>query len=657
MMKKKDENKKKDWLSESFIFIRDEIIPVVKVMWQIAKVVWLAFWYRLRYLWYKEDKMHVLLGGLGLYVGCGWFLIYLANSTRFTDELEMCFELIRTLMMYGLVLIIYQIRMSKTIKMLQSRLNTGKVGEYWKYYRFPIYIEEKWRNISDILNVSIDFSQMQIDNQTNSLKIKVELPDKAMLTIIKRASVSDELFKSCFLLPVINPDKRNVYVSVEGYIYLYVPALLEGRADKLIEYLKEHREYEELITGLPGGQNKQTKIEQRINEKIKSSDGMRYAQQLVDSVKKNKKRWKFNVVDVTGNNNYLDLHCRLDEYQTIDNVIKIKSEIESIFRSRIVIKETKDKRSMRVIVLVEDELANVEMTLKQLATFNHNQEFYIGESLTGPLSAKWNLQANHFWIAGMSGSGKSVQMKNILVQLAQMTDPDQGLDYRTMFLTSSSKVADFVEFGKAGALVASGIDKQIKVFEYVLEELEKREHEFYELEVENIEEANKRYPDLKMKQWILLADEYENTRNGLDKKKSEYAERLLTQILNVGRSAGCVVIIGTQSILKGSVGNVADKLTVKFSGYNEHNVWAKESVTIAKYYQTLEKQSQGVFFYKSQNLKPEQSALGFDGSYCLVQTPLIVDIEANYLPTLLGKHLEHEIFDDSDSIDDIDNGL
>lgn len=297
------------------------------------------------------------------------------------------------------------------------------------------------------------------------------------------------------------------------------------------------------------------------------------------------------------------------------------------------------------------------MTPKQLATFNHNQEFYIGDSLTGPLSAKWNLQANHFWIAGMSGSGKSVQMKNILVQLAQMTDPDQGLDYRTMFLTSSSKVADFVEFGKAGALVASGIDKQIKVFEYVLEELEKREHEFYELEVENIEEANKRYPDLKMKQWILLADEYENTRNGLDKKKSEYAERLLTQILNVGRSAGCVVIIGTQSILKGSVGNVADKLTVKFSGYNEQNVWAKESVTIAKYYQTLEKQSQGVFFYKSQNLKPEQSALGFDGSYCLVQTPLIVDIEANYLPTLLGKHLEHEIFDDSDSIDDIDNGL
>lgn len=81
---------------------------------------------------------------------------------------------------------------------------------------------------------------------------------------------------------------------------------------------------------------------------------MRYAQQLVDSVKKNKKRWKFNVVDVTGNNNYLDLHCRLDEYQTIDNVIKIKSEIESIFRSRIVIKETKDKRLMRVIVLVED---------------------------------------------------------------------------------------------------------------------------------------------------------------------------------------------------------------------------------------------------------------------------------------------------------------
>jgi hypothetical protein len=36
----------------------------------------------------------------------------------------------------------------------------------------------------------------------------------------------------------------------------------------------------------------------------------------------------------------------------------------------------------------------------------------------GSLSAKWNFQTNFFWVAEMSGAGKSVQIKNILAQLA-----------------------------------------------------------------------------------------------------------------------------------------------------------------------------------------------------------------------------------------------
>ncbi|BAV37005.1 hypothetical protein EFW11_1766 [Enterococcus faecalis] len=59
--------------------------------------------------------------------------------------------------------------------------------------------------------------------------------------------------------------------------------------------------------------------------------------------------------------------------------------------------------------------------------------------------------------------------------------------------------------------------------------------------------------------------------------------------------SGWVVIIGTQSVLKGAVGIVADKLTVKFNGYNESNVLRKFSPEIASYYQKLVKEAQGVF--------------------------------------------------------------
>ncbi|WP_157455008.1 hypothetical protein [Carnobacterium maltaromaticum] len=75
----------------------------------------------------------------------------------------------------------------------------------------------------------------------------------------------------------------------------------------------------------------------------------------------------------------------------------------------------------------------------------------------------------------------------------------------------------------------------MKVFEYVLKELERRERLFYEHQVENIKEYNEKHLQAPLKQLVLLADEYENTRNGLDKKQSDYAERLLLNILNIGR--------------------------------------------------------------------------------------------------------------------------
>lgn len=193
----------------------------------------------------------------------------------------------------------------------------------------------------------------------------------------------------------------------------------------------------------------------------------------------------------------------------------------------------------------------------------------------------------------------------------------------------------------------------MKVFEYVLKELERCERLFYELQVENIKEYNEKHLHAPLKQLVLLADKYENTRNGLDKKQSDYAERLLLNILNIGRSSGCVVIIGTQSALKRAVGIVADKLTVKFSDYNESNVLRKLSPAIASYYQTLKKEPQGVFFYKALNLKPGQEFLTYDGSYVLIQTPYVSEVTQENLPKLPGEEIKQEIFKSISLEDDL----
>lgn len=513
-------------------------------------------------------------------------------------------------------------------------------------------LDQTWEAIEKILGVTIDFYHKEYDRARSILKIKI-LDVQKITTTISQGCSSDELFKMLYLLPAHNSLRKNVYVSVEGYLHQYIPALLSADSRLMEEYVMNDPLLLKKIKNIVPEKNPEFQEEQIIQVSILPLSAQKKAQQFLDQVYRNRKMWKFSVSNVSGQEKFLQLNCRLIENQTVQNIEKLKPDIEALFRCQVIIKEHADRGIFTLVALLNEELSSYEMSIDALNTYNAVGEFFIGESLMGSLSAKWNFQTNFFWVAGMSGAGKSVQIKNILAQLAQISQYDLRFDYTTMFLTSSSKIADFIEFEKAGAFIASGINSQLKVFEYVLKELERRERLFYAHQVENIKEYNEKYPEAPLEQLVLLADEYENTRNGLDKKQSDYAERLLLNILNIGRSSGCVVIIGIQSALEGAVGIVADKLTVKFSGYNESNVLRKLSPAIASYYQTLKKGPQGVFFYNSLNLRSEQEVLTYDMSYVLIQTPYVLEINQENLPKLLGREMEEEIFKSISLEDDL----
>lgn len=370
---------------------------------------------------------------------------------------------------------------------------------------------------------------------------------------------------------------------------------------------------------------------------------------IIKKIRDNVDVWNFNIWNgndnMSGNTSYFKVRCVLRNKKSVADVETKKNTIEAELRRKIMIKPRQDRGAFDLVILLNENLNMYSMTMKDLEKYNSNNKMFIGNSLTGPLSSKWNFQANHFMVGGFTGSGKSVEILNILAQLVNISKFSDDFDYSTMFLTSSSKIGDFAEFDKAGALVVSGIDKQIQVFQYILSELERREALFYEEGVQNIKEYNKKFPNQKMKQLVLLADEYENTRQDLDKKKAQEAEGLIAQILNIARSSGGVVITGSQSILKGAVGVIRDKMTIKVSGFNEKNVLNQLDTEIAGYYQTITREPQGVFFYNALNLKPTEDYLTFGNtSFTLIQTPYISDISKKTLGGLHGAEFKNEIF-------------
>lgn len=374
---------------------------------------------------------------------------------------------------------------------------------------------------------------------------------------------------------------------------------------------------------------------------------------VITMIHDRKRDWKFNVWNVSetaivGNENYVKIRCIFNQNGNLANVKKLQDELESKFRSGIMIKEVADKGSFDLYVIFVSKLDQYSMKVKDLKKFNEKDEIFIGNSLTKPLTVSWNYQANHAIIAGGSGAGKSVEIKTFLVQLANL----KSFDYKTMFITSSSKMADFTPFLNVGAAGFEGPELQEKVFTYILELLKEREREFPKHEVTDIKEYNEKYPENPMKQLVLVADEWENSRNGVDKKLSGRLETLLVQILNIARSSGCVVVLGGQSILKGSIGIPLDKMFIRFSGTNERNILTPTSTDISHYFDTLEDHL-GVFFFKSKNTPPNQEKLYYgDTTFSLIQTPFITDIKnSKDMPKLNGQEFMNEILNGEINVD------
>ncbi|MFY1068601.1 FtsK/SpoIIIE domain-containing protein [Enterococcus sp. AD013-P3] len=545
------------------------------------------------------------------------------------------------------------------------------------YYKMPLYTVNRDNQLEDYLEqrgrkgmdsgqkefASITKSSVAFDDTYGWVRI-FSISNKWFRKPV--ASMEEPELTDYFLIPqrsTSNTLTSKVYYQVHGEVHQSIAGLV-GEIDRS-EFIDQIAQDDAINFAFPeiaekleaikaeqeaqAQQEAQAKELQALNEMITSKGLSQEVASILMKIRSKADVWNYNIWNgndnISGNGSYFKVRCILRNGKALKDIRAIQPAIESELRHTIVLNERQDKRAFDLTVILESQLKPFSMRCQDLIEYNKQKKIYIGRSYTGELLTEWNYQANHFVIAGKSGSGKSEAIRELLLQLSHLDEDGSDFDYTTMFLTSSSKIGDFADFGKNGALVASGIDKQIQVFGYILKMLEDREAQFYKESVQNIKDYNQKYPDNRMKQIVLLADEYENTRGDLDKKKAQEAESLMVSILNIARSSGCIVLIGAQSILKQDIGTIKDKMTIRFSGKNEKNVLNTVDPSIASYYSSYRGKPQGVFFYQSDNLAINGDYITQgETSFTLVQTPYITDISTKTLPQLHGSEFEDEIF-------------
>ena len=257
-------------------------------------------------------------------------------------------------------------------------------------------------------------------------------------------------------------------------------------------------------------------------------------------------------------------------------------------------------------------------------------------------------------IGGKAGSGKSVQMMNLI----QQTLSQKSTKYNDLFIISASKLGDYyeAEFDKKGALLQNATQKVDKngnilvteeeavlrvynIFKYIEHEAERRESLFIDESVKNIEAYNKKYPEEPLSRILFVVDEWESLRRktknmavpeelGKGKKYGALLDESISNILSLVRASGVNVFLATQSLLKDDIGKAFDGFTVWFGGRNEANVWSTldKHNKIAGFYKTLidnKMPTEGAMFYKSDVLNTTEQQIEFSSGFSQIQTPYV----------------------------------
>ena len=153
----------------------------------------------------------------------------------------------------------------------------------------------------------------------------------------------------------------------------------------------------------------------------------------------------------------------------------------------------------------------------------------------------------HLLVAGVTGSGKSVFLRNLLVCLTAKHPPEQ-----LQLMIVDPKRTDFAMFGGLPHLMdgqrvlLDAREAQQKLLALIHEEMPRRQDIIGKARVFNIQEFNRRFPEEALPMVVAVIDEYAQLLTVIPDKERKAFEQDLMSLAQVGRALGLHLILATQ---------------------------------------------------------------------------------------------------------------
>lgn len=365
---------------------------------------------------------------------------------------------------------------------------------------------------------------------------------------------------------------------------------------------------------------------------------------IILSIFKNKNEWKFMYKgfyneSLRGNQYYAILKCVYDTSKNgnIQFIKGLKHELEANFGYKVSIQEATNKTTFNLVVHFIDEPEELIIDSQRLESFNQNRELLLGNALEGICTANFNSgKANHMLITGSTGSGKTTTIKTMIMNLI-------NLGFNKVLISSGLKTADFIALEKKGALCKGGEENMLLILDWLFEEIKRRESllQKYNLTEGNVNEYNAIVnEDEQLESILLVADEFETALNS---KKGKDIDNLMAKIVANARAYNILVIIGTQTPLIEAIGKSERLIGNRFIGSCNKLQLQSRYPELANFYDSYDGNTEGLFFYRGQFLKPTAKHLYYGNSRLIqLKTPFIKDFNDS-IPSLSGSEVCQEL--------------
>lgn len=223
----------------------------------------------------------------------------------------------------------------------------------------------------------------------------------------------------------------------------------------------------------------------------------------------------------------------------------------------------------------------------------------IGTSLDGREKRYFKLgeesDANHAFITGRSGTGKTTLINSIIASIASNYSPSEI----KLYLMDYKLGTEFGVYENHPNCAKIYLDNEniqavITIFEEFISIAQEREKLFKQAKVSDIDSYNKKNPSQIIPHCILIIDEVQKLfKEGFDYKQQQYFNGLLGTIATQGRSFGMHLILSTQSldgvtIEKSTMNQIPLRISYKLQDhmeamkiFNENNT--KEVLSLEKF--------------------------------------------------------------------------